>query len=428
MATITSLSTLAKTSVGANDYLLVANGVTPANNKFLLQDLFPTVNTLGTSSEALFVSTTNKNTLNFKGIKSLNTLLTVATASNNITLQVNEANINLANCNNATAGFLSTVALASNVSGVLPIANGGTGLSTLSTSSFLYSNSSGAMTALPFGTNGQIVVGRTGLAPVLANLTAGTNVTITNGSGTITIAASLSTFTSAVNAAGYNFYGYGWLSPDSSNRGIKMGSGGQAFIGSGTPTPFYSGDLNVANSIYLNGNINQTIGSILTSTATPGALNIRAANANSSTVGGNLNIYAGNSQGSANAGGDINYLPGNHDGTGKSGNHVFWGYNTAATAQVIMTIDGDDKYIGINTTTPSSPLDVKQESTTANAPVIRIQQLDTDESFINFVGTSGAASANSISSSTASAASKTGAIRVKINGTDAWIRVYATAE
>lgn len=428
MATITSLSTLAKTSVGANDYLLVANGVTPANNKFLLQDLFPTVNTLGTSSEALFVSTTNKNTLNFKGIKSLNGLLTVATASNNITLQVNEASINLDNCDNSTAGFLSTVALASNVSGVLPIANGGTGLSTLSTSSFLYSNSSGAMTALPFGTNGQIVVGRTGLAPVLANLTAGTNVTITNGSGTITIAASLSTFTSSVNADSNNLYGFDWLSPDDSKSGIKLNSSGRAFVGSSTPNTFFTGDLNVNSSIYVNGNIAQVIGATMTSAAAPAALTIQGASAISNYVGGTLNIKAGSSQGSANAGGDVNYYPGNHDGTGKSGNHVFWGYNTSATAQAIMTIDGDDKFVGINNTAPSSPLDVKQESTTANIPVIKIQQLDTDESFINFVGTSGAASGSSISSSTASAASKTGAIRVKINGTDAWIRVYATAE
>ena len=93
MAKITSLSALAKTSVGANDYLLTANAVTPANNKFLLQDLFPTVNTLGATSESLFVSITNKNVLNFKGIKSLDNLLTVSTVSNNIALQVNEGNI-----------------------------------------------------------------------------------------------------------------------------------------------------------------------------------------------------------------------------------------------------------------------------------------------------------------------------------------------
>jgi hypothetical protein len=93
-----------------------------------------------------------------------------------------------------------------------------------------------------------------------------------------------------------------------------------------------------------------------------------------------------------------------------------------------MTLKGASRRVGINTDSPSSPLHAKQDGTTANIPVAVIEQLDTDESFINFVGTSGAASANSISSSSASAGAKTGAIRVKINGVDAWIRVYATAE
>jgi len=38
-------------------------------------------------------------------------------------------------------------------------------------------------------TNGQVLIGSTGNAPVLANLSAGTNISITNGAGTITIAA-----------------------------------------------------------------------------------------------------------------------------------------------------------------------------------------------------------------------------------------------
>jgi hypothetical protein len=38
-------------------------------------------------------------------------------------------------------------------------------------------------------TNGQILIGRTGLPPVRANLISGTNITITNGPGTISIAA-----------------------------------------------------------------------------------------------------------------------------------------------------------------------------------------------------------------------------------------------
>lgn len=428
MATITSLSALAKTSVSANDYLLTANSVTPANNKFLLQDLFPTVNTLGATSEALFVSITNKNVLNFKGIKSLDNLLTVSTASNNITLQVNEANIDLANCDNTTSAFLTTANLTSDVTGQLPIANGGTGTSSLGTNNFFYAGNTGSLSSLAFGSNGQLIIGRTGLAPIMANLTAGSNISITNGSGSITIAASLSTFTNTVNAAGYNLYGLGWLSGDTGNRGIKLNTSGQAFVGSGAPTPFYSGDLNVSSNIYVNGNVAQTIGSVLTATVAPAALTIKGADANAANVGGRLDLKAGNSQGSTVLGGDLNIYPGNHDGTGGSGDINIWGYNTAAVAQSIIKVKGESRYVGINNTNPIAPLDVKQDGTTANIPVVRVEQLDTDESFVNFVGTSGAASANSISSSTASAAAKTGAIKIKINGVDAWIRVYATAE
>jgi len=51
-------------------------------------------------------------------------------------------------------------------------------------------------------TNGQVVIGSTGADPVPATLTAGTGITITNGAGTITIAASgagISWVTTAVN-------------------------------------------------------------------------------------------------------------------------------------------------------------------------------------------------------------------------------------
>ena len=428
MAKITSLAALAKTSVGANDYLLTANAVTPANNKFLLQDLFPTVNTLGATSEALFVSITNKNVLNFKGIKSLSSTISVATASNNITLALNDNLINLANCNNATSGFLSSVALASNVTGTLPVANGGTGATTLGANALLLGNGTSAVGSLGAATNGQIPIGRTGLSPVLANLIAGANVTITNGSGTITIAASLSAFTNTVNAAGYNLYGTGWISGDTGSRGIKVTTTGQTFIGSGSPTPFFSGDLNVASNIFVNGNAAQVIGAVLTAVTAPAPLTIKAADANAANVGGRLDVRAGNSQGSTVLGGDLNLYPGNHDGTGGSGDINIWGFNVGAVAQSAIKIKGATKYVGINNASPVTFLDVKQDGTTANIPVARLEQLDTDESFINFVGTSSAASANSISSSSASAGAKTGAIRIKINGVDAWIRVYATAE
>jgi len=66
-------------------------------------------------------------------------------------------------------GSLSGVNLASQVTGVLPEANGGTGESTY--------------------TNGQLLIGNASGGLTKSTLTAGTNVTITNGDGGITISA-----------------------------------------------------------------------------------------------------------------------------------------------------------------------------------------------------------------------------------------------
>jgi hypothetical protein len=72
---------------------------------------------------------------------------------------------------NGTNMSLSQVALATDVSGTLAVANGGTGQTTY--------------------TNGQLLIGNTtGNTLAKATLTAGSNITITNGPGTITIAAS----------------------------------------------------------------------------------------------------------------------------------------------------------------------------------------------------------------------------------------------
>lgn len=53
----------------------------------------------------------------------------------------------------------------------------------------LFQGQTAALTSLGAATNGQIPIGSTGADPVLNTLTAGANVTITNGAGTITIAA-----------------------------------------------------------------------------------------------------------------------------------------------------------------------------------------------------------------------------------------------
>ena len=435
---ISSLTLIAKTSIGATHYLPLADG-TSANYKLLIQDLFPAMNTLGASSEALFVSVTNKNTLNFKGIKSIDNLLTVATASNNITLQVNPANIDLSLCDNTTSAFITgPVSLSSGISGTLPVANGGTGLTTLTSNSLFVGNGTSALTALGVATNGQIPIGRTGLSPVLATLTAGTNVTVTNASGAITIAASLTTLTANLNGAGYNIYGLGWLSGDGQNEGIAINASGQVFIGGSTPTAFYNYDLNVNNGIGLNGNALQYIS--MGSSATPSTLWIQGTTSTSASTGGSMIITAGT--GSTIANGGIAYLSGGDSaGTFGGGGVVLTGGATATgTAGNIALNAGAASGAGtggnisltagstvgggtggsINITPGSSPSGTHGKVT--------INSLGTSGPFFNCFGSSGAASANSISSSTASAGAKFGAIRIQINGVDKWIRVYDTAE
>ena len=420
---ISSLTLIAKTSIGATHYLPLADG-TAANYKLLIQDLFPAMNTLGTSSESLFVSVTNKNTLNFKGIKSLDNLLTVSTASNNITLQVNPANIDLSLCDNTTSGFITgPVSLSSGVTGTLPVANGGTGLATLTANSLYVGNGTSALTALGAATNGQIPIGRTGLSPVLATLTAGTNVTVTNGSGSITIAASLTTLTANLNGAGYNIYGLGWLSGDGQNEGIAVNSAGKVFVGSSTPTAFYTYDLNVNNGVALNGAVTQNIEMI--ATTTPGNLTVQGASASVANVAaGNLSVLGGVASGTGNAGAVTVQAGNNGLGSGNGGAATLAAGGTFSGTGGSVTITAGSSNSGSGGNVSISP----GASTSGTGGKVIQAAGGPTLPFTNFTGTSGAASANSLSSSTASAAAKTGAIRVQINGVDAWIRVYATAE
>jgi cytoskeletal protein RodZ len=63
-------------------------------------------------------------------------------------------------------------------------------LSGLTAASFLYSGASGLLASTAAPTNGQLLIGSTGVAPVAATLTAGSGISITNGAGQITISTS----------------------------------------------------------------------------------------------------------------------------------------------------------------------------------------------------------------------------------------------
>jgi len=89
-------------------------------------------------------------------------------------------------------GTTDPVALAafSSSTGTLTVASGGTGASSLTDKAVLISQDSGtdAVGAVAITTNGQIIVGGPS-GPAAATITGGTNITVTNGDGTIEIAA-----------------------------------------------------------------------------------------------------------------------------------------------------------------------------------------------------------------------------------------------
>lgn len=90
-----------------------------------------------------------------------------------------------------TAGNINTLGTGS----ITIVGNPGTStlttqLTGLTNHSLLVGAGTATITNLGVATNGQLPIGSTGADPVLATLTAGTNITVTNAAGSITIAAS----------------------------------------------------------------------------------------------------------------------------------------------------------------------------------------------------------------------------------------------
>jgi len=71
----------------------------------------------------------------------------------------------------------------------LTVPNGGTGLATITDGGIMLGSGTGAITPLGQATNGQLPIGSTGADPVLATITAGAGIAITNAAGSITVAA-----------------------------------------------------------------------------------------------------------------------------------------------------------------------------------------------------------------------------------------------
>lgn len=186
---ISQLSNVGKASFLSTDYIPIARTASTANAKVPITDLLPTLTDVGTGSHLLSIA--SKNVFTQKALVGSN-LLTITSNANDLTFTVNAANINLALCNNATSAFLSTVNLSTNTTGTLPTTKGGTGLASFAVKSVFTSHASTANTieAKSMATNGTLLIGGTS-GPNVATLTAGSNISITNADGGITIAGTI---------------------------------------------------------------------------------------------------------------------------------------------------------------------------------------------------------------------------------------------
>ena len=94
----------------------------------------------------------------------------------------------------SSSGVISSsdVDLTTEVTGILPIANGGTNSSVTLNNDRIIVSSAGSIVEAAALTNGQLLIGSTGAAPVAATITAGTGISITNGAGSITVNATAS--------------------------------------------------------------------------------------------------------------------------------------------------------------------------------------------------------------------------------------------
>ena len=345
MAEIKSLSTLAKTSAGANDVLLVTNTTSNTAKKYSLANLFPTATTVGTGSEPLYVNITNKTQLNFKGIKSAtSTMLSASTVSNNVSLSVLPAGIDLNLCDNSSAQFTKGVNFNTVITGTCPVAAGGTGLGTIATGSVLYASGANQFSASTMSTHGQLLIGNatTGY-PSVATLTQGSNVTITNAAGAITIAASLGSLTADLDHAA----GRSWVSGDGTSEGVSVDTSGKVFIGDSTPTvPTIDGQLHLCgattNAIVI-GNTNDYKAHAIKAMTSPSgvsglALTIQGADGGGGNAAGGALIFdAGDAVGSG-SGGDLLLASGDAV-SGTPGAILLKTYTTGGSKTTAVTVD-----------------------------------------------------------------------------------------
>jgi hypothetical protein len=141
------------------------------------------LSSLGASNQLLSVNPGGTGT-EYKTVTG-STGLSVAFASGSMTL-TNTGVTSLAGTSNQIAVSASTGGVTLSLPSTVSVTN--LSVSSLTPNGFVYAGTGGALTSSAAATNGQILIGSTGSAPVLGSITAGTGINVATGPGSITIA------------------------------------------------------------------------------------------------------------------------------------------------------------------------------------------------------------------------------------------------
>jgi hypothetical protein len=346
-----NLKTLIKADVTGDHYIAVGDASKNTAQKYALTTLFPSITTAGDGIDIFTSATlTNKNQINFKGLKSGDTgLLTLATTTNNVVFTVLEAGIDLNECNNGTAGFLKVIDFSGTVTGANAVVNGGTGLDTIVKGAVLYTSDADTIAAsAAMSTDGQLLIGNSASGvPSLSALTAGANITITNAAGRITIAASLATLAATLDCDNNNIdLGTGWISGNGTDEGINVDSDGKVFMGEGTPTAKFVAAVNIKGSVEFTNDSAPTIKPTATTESNVGMGMTIEAGGSASGAAGHLTLKAGTASGSA-AGGDVILVAG-RDTSGSADGEAKLQTYTGGTAVTGLTVAAEGQDVTVN--------------------------------------------------------------------------------
>jgi len=163
-------------------------------------------------ADASFVMTASAQTIG--GVKTFSSAPNLSSLTASLPLKLDASN-------NITAAAIN-LASATEVTGALPINRGGTNSATSLNNNRIMVSNGGAIVEAAAMTDGQLLIGSTSAAPVVATITAGTGISVTNGAGSITIAATTALPTGSVTNSTLTYNGSNWIE----NTGVRTTTGG----------------------------------------------------------------------------------------------------------------------------------------------------------------------------------------------------------